>query len=175
MSQNKNIKAFVNILSILRVAMIPVLVIIEPKISVLAFFVIVNLLFITDFFDGYLARKYDATSEMGALLDLLGDKLLVAYLMLWALFTGKLGIVIVFLVILREVLSMVIRFIKNRSEHSNNSIPASFWGKFKTTMQFIAFDMLLLTIPGYQIAFIIVLILGYYSLFTYFKVFLGKE
>ncbi len=172
MNQNKSIKIFVNILSILRVAMIPVLYFIPETWPL---FITVNLLFITDFFDGFLARKYDATSEMGALLDLLGDKLLVAYLMLWALFSGKLGIIIVFLVILREVLSMVIRFIKNKNEHSNNSIPASFWGKFKTVMQFVAFDMLLLMIPGYKVAFIIVLVLGYYSLFTYFKVFLGKE
>ncbi len=172
MNQNKGIKIFVNILSIMRVAMIPVLVFIPETWPL---FIVVNILFITDFVDGFLARKYNATSEMGALLDLLGDKLLVAYLMLWALFTGKLGVVIVFLVIFREVMSMVIRFIKNKNEHSNNSIPASFWGKFKTCMQFIAFDMLLLMIPGYRVAFVIVLVLGYYSLFTYFKVFLGKE
>lgn len=172
MNQNKFVKIFVNILSITRVAMIPVLYFIPETWPL---FITVNILFITDFFDGFLARSYGVTSELGALLDLLGDKLLVAYLMIWAYATGKLGIVIVVLVILREILSMVIRFIKNRSEHSNNSIPASFWGKFKTVMQFVAFDMLLLTLPGYQIAFIIVLVLGYYSLFTYFKVFLGKE
>lgn len=172
MNQSKKIKIFVNILSLLRVGMIPVLYFIPETWPL---FITVNILFITDFVDGFLARKYDATSETGALLDLLGDKFLVAYLMIWALYTGKLGGVIVFLVILREVLSMVIRFIKNKSEHSNNSIPASFWGKFKTVMQFVAFDMMLLQIPGYQVAFIIVLILGYYSLFTYFKVFLGKE
>lgn len=166
------IKIFVNILSILRVAMIPVLYFIPEG---LPLFIVVNLLFITDFFDGYLARKYDATSETGALLDLLGDKLLVVYLMIWALLTDRLGIVIVFLVILREVLSMVIRFIKNKSDGTNNSIPASYWGKFKTTMQFIAFDLLLLSLPGYQIAFIIVLVLGYYSLFKYFKIFLGSK
>ncbi len=175
MNQNKGIKIFVNILSIMRVAMIPVLMIIEPMISVMAFFVIVNILFITDFFDGYLARKYDATSEMGALLDLLGDKLLVAYLMIWALFTNKLGFIIVFLILLREVISMLIRYLKGKSSGSKNSIPASFVGKFKTTMQFIAFDMMLLLIPGYKVAFVIVLVLSYYSLYTYLKVFLGKE
>lgn len=170
--KSKNIKIFVNILSLLRVVMIPVLYFIPETWPL---FIAVNLLFITDFIDGFLARKYDATSETGALLDLLGDKLLVTYLMLWAFGTEKLGIVIVVLVIFREVMSMVIRFIKNKNEHSNNSIPASFWGKFKTCMQFIAFDMMLLQIPGYKIAFIIVLFLGYYSLYTYFIVFLGKE
>lgn len=172
MNQSKNIKIFVNVLSLLRVGMIPVLYFIPETWPL---FIVVNLLFITDFIDGFLARKYDATSEMGALLDLLGDKLLVTYLMLWAYFTGKLGILIVSLVIIREILSMVIRFIKNKNEKSNNSIPASFWGKFKTCMQFIAFDMMLLLVPGYHLAFIVVLVLGYYSLFTYFKVFLGKE
>lgn len=172
MNENKHIKIFVNILSLLRVAMIPVLYFIPETWPL---FIVVNILFITDFVDGYLARKYNVTSETGALLDLLGDKLLVTYLMIWAFYTGKLGLLIVFLVIFREVVSMAIRFIKNKNEHSNNSIPASFWGKFKTCMQFIAFDMMLLQIPGYQIAFIIVLVLGYYSLFTYIKVFLGKE
>lgn len=172
MNQSKKIKIFVNILSLLRVVMIPVLYFIPETWPL---FIVVNLLFITDFVDGFLARKYDVTSETGALLDLLGDKLLVAYLMIWALFTNKLGFIIVFLVIFREVMSMAIRFIKNKNEHSKNSIPASIWGKTKTCMQFVAFDMMLLAIPGYKLAFIIVLILGYYSLFTYFKVFLGKE
>lgn len=172
MSQNKTMKIFVNILSLTRIVMIPVLYFIP---QVWPLFIAVNILFITDYIDGFLARKYGVTSETGALLDLLGDKLLVSYLMIWAFATGKLGIVIVFLVILREVISMVIRFIKNKAESTNNSIPASFFGKLKTCMQFIAFDLLLLNISGYKIAFIIVLILGYYSLFTYFKVFFGKE
>lgn len=171
MSQkSKNVKIFVNILSILRVVMIPVLYFIPEGIPL---FIVCNLLFITDFFDGYLARQYDATSKMGATLDLIGDKALVVYLMLWALYTDRLGIVIVFLVILREVLSLVLRYFKNKNE--GKAIPASIFGKAKTATQFIAFDMLLLMIPGYKIAFIIAIILGYYSLYTYVQVYRGRD
>ncbi len=171
MSQKtKNIKIFVNILSMLRVLMIPVLYFIPEGIPL---FIVCNILFITDFFDGFLARKYDATSQLGATLDLIGDKMLVAYLMLWALFTHKLGVVIVFLVLLREVLSMLLRYL--RTKHEGKSIPASFIGKSKTAMQFIALDMLLLSLPGYKIAFIIAICLGYYSFYTYVKVYTGSE
>ena len=40
----------------------------------------------TDYLDGYVARKTNSESSLGALLDLLADKLLVCILLVWIIF-----------------------------------------------------------------------------------------
>ena len=40
----------------------------------------------TDFFDGYLARRYAVESELGAFLDLIADKVLVISILIWLVF-----------------------------------------------------------------------------------------
>ena len=41
---------------------------------------------LTDYFDGYLARKYLSESDLGAFLDLIADKILVTSLLIWLVF-----------------------------------------------------------------------------------------
>ena len=36
---------------------------------------------ITDYYDGYLARKYNAVSELGEILDPIADKILILYIL----------------------------------------------------------------------------------------------
>ena len=49
-----------------------------------SFFLLALILFIiaglSDYFDGYLARKYDATSQIGEILDPIADKILIVFL-----------------------------------------------------------------------------------------------
>lgn len=167
----------VTALSLLRIFIIPVLLFIaiyfEPGIqTTVILFVLVNVAFITDFLDGYIARKYDCSTAIGALLDLLGDKLLVTFLLIYALFFNKLGIIVVLLLLIREVLSMVFRYLKNQK--SGGTISPSIIGKSKTALQFIAFDLMFLTDNIYKVLFWIIIVISYYSLFSYFKI-LRKE
>ena len=95
----------------------------------------------TDAVDGYLARKLDAVSELGALLDPIADKLLVAisllcicYIQDWpALLTVSAG-----LIILRDSIITYLRFRPGRS------LPVSQLAKAKTALEMVGVSGLLL-------------------------------
>ena len=100
---------------------------------------------ITDYLDGYIARKTNTETQLGALLDLVADKLLVSLVMVWMVFlTQNLWIVVPALVIVsRElVISMLRQHIIEKIGKNNLSV--SYAGKSKTTIQLIAIGMLIL-------------------------------
>lgn len=158
-------KVLVNILTILRVVAIPALFFINDK---YVLFFVVNFLFFTDFLDGYIARKYDATSTSGAVLDLLADKILVITLLLVAYLGDVIPFILFFLISFREVYSMITRYTYYKKE--KKLIQASMMGKTKTTLQFISLSMMMLEVPGYQIMLWVVVILSYWSFLEYFKI-----
>jgi len=46
-------------------------------------FILFFLAGITDYFDGYLARKYNAVSQLGEILDPIADKILNSFCFIW--------------------------------------------------------------------------------------------
>ena len=100
---------------------------------------------ITDYLDGYVARKTNTETQLGALLDLIADKLLVSLVMIWMVFlTNNPWIVVPALIIVsRElVISILRQHIVERLGKNNLSV--SFVGKSKTTIQLIAISMIIL-------------------------------
>lgn len=162
-------KLFVNLLTVLRVALIPVLFFIKNE---YVLFIVVNFLFITDFLDGYFARKLGVTSTTGAVLDLIADKALVIILLFIALIHNYVSFILFFLIVFREVYSMITRF--RHYQNKGELIQASFIGKLKTTFQFISLSCMVLSIPGYKILLWIVVFLSYYSFMSYFKISKGE-
>ena len=92
---------------------------------------------LTDFFDGYLARKYNYQSVLGAKLDPLADKILLIGPMIWLVHENLVPLWAIWLIISRELLITCWRSDKN------SGVPASIQGKYKTTLQFISISLLL--------------------------------
>jgi len=160
-------KYFVGVLTLMRIIGIPFLFMFENQMYL---FLYASFLFMTDFFDGYLARKWKVTTLTGAVLDLLADKTLVIVLLLTAVIDQNVSLILFILIAAREVYSMIIRFKKLR--RNEGLIKASMIGKTKTTLQFIALAMVILNWPSqmvYTILLWVVVVLSYYSFFDYFK------
>jgi CDP-diacylglycerol--glycerol-3-phosphate 3-phosphatidyltransferase len=141
------VAALPNLLSLLRVGLVPVLVVVlhwpTPPGRALAAGCFL-LACVTDFFDGWLARRRGLTTALGQLLDPLADKLLVAaaLIMLAALppeprVPAWMAVVIV----LREVAVTGLRGI---ASSGGVLLPAQELGKYKMILQMFALEALLI-------------------------------
>ena len=92
---------------------------------------------LTDFLDGYLARKYNHQSTFGAKLDPLADKILLIGPMIWLVHENLVPLWSIWLIISREL------FITSWRSDLDSGGPASFQGKYKTALQFISITLLL--------------------------------
>lgn len=140
-----------NLLTLLRVVLIPVFVAVfylpwqHASIAATLIFVVAA---VTDWFDGWLARRWNQTSRFGAFLDPVADKLIVATALVlvvqqdprWWL------AVAVAIVIGREITISALReWMAELGERA--AIKVSFVGKFKTAFQMIAIILLVLKEP----------------------------
>lgn len=95
--------------------------------------VIVGVLFIiasiTDFLDGYLARKYKLVSDYGKVMDAIADKILVNGLLIVLTYEGYLHPIIPVIIILRDTIVNTLKMIAGEKEAAVGAIKS---GKFKT-------------------------------------------
>lgn len=137
-----------NKITMFRVVLIPVFVVLMlvPQIpfgNLLAAVVFV-IACISDFFDGYLARKYKLVTNFGKFMDPLADKLLVCSALICLVGLDRVPAWIVIIIIAREFIISGFRLI---ASDNGVVIAASFFGKFKTTAQMIACILLILQLP----------------------------
>ena len=127
-----------NRLTILRVAMIPLFVIAMLWQQLPYSDYIAGGLFIaaciTDFFDGYLARKYNQVTTFGKFMDPLADKLLVCAALICFLADPQTNMPawVVIIIISREFIISGFRLV---AAEKGVTIAASYWGKVKTFVQ----------------------------------------
>ncbi|MBI2307553.1 MAG: CDP-diacylglycerol--glycerol-3-phosphate 3-phosphatidyltransferase [Rhodocyclales bacterium] len=101
---------------------------------------------ITDWFDGYLARKLNQTSAFGAFLDPVADKLMVAAALIVLVQLGRADVIIATIIIGREITISALReWMAQIGAHK--SVAVSMVGKIKTTAQMLAIPMLLFYTP----------------------------
>ena len=153
-----------NLLSLLRIALIPILVyfLTDPGkqsgiFAAITFFIAS----LTDFFDGYLARRHGSTTTLGKFLDPLADKLLVtaALIMLAAIDrTPRVPATLVVLLIAREFAVTGLRAI---ASGEGIILAAEELGKYKMLFQMFALHGLLI---HYQYGFIDFYVGGMYFL-----------
>lgn len=89
----------------------------------------------TDFLDGYLARKWEVTSTVGAFLDSTADKLLVTGSLLALISVDRASIWVALIIIIREFVVMALRGLV---AIGGEVIAPSVWGKVKANVQFVA-------------------------------------
>lgn len=97
---------------------------------------------VTDWFDGFLARRWNETSAFGAFLDPVADKLMVAGALLVLVEFDRVNAVIAFIIIGREIAISALREWMAQIGASK-SVAVSSIGKIKTTAQMVAIPMLL--------------------------------
>jgi len=97
---------------------------------------------ITDWFDGFLARRWNETSAFGAFLDPVADKLMVAGALLVLVEFDRVNAVIAFIIIGREITISALREWMAQIGASK-SVAVSSIGKIKTAAQMVAIPMLL--------------------------------
>ena len=114
---------------------------------------------LTDYLDGYVARKTNTQSPLGALLDLLADKLLVCLTLVWliTLNNSLIFVIPVLIIVLRELSISSIRQYIVEIDGTNN-LEVSYIGKSKTTIQFIAISLTIIA-PGMGFYFFIISIM----------------
>jgi len=97
---------------------------------------------ITDWFDGYLARRWNQTSAFGAFLDPVADKLMVAGALLVLVQLTRVDAIIAFVIIGREITISALR--EWMAEiGARKSVAVNSLGKIKTAAQMVAIPMLL--------------------------------
>jgi cardiolipin synthase len=97
---------------------------------------------ITDWLDGWLARKLNQTSAFGAFLDPVADKLMVAAALVVLVQLARVDAVIALIIIGREITISALREWMAQLGDSK-SIAVSFLGKIKTISQMVAIPLLL--------------------------------
>jgi cardiolipin synthase (CMP-forming) len=101
---------------------------------------------ITDWADGYLARKLDQTSAFGAFLDPVADKLMVAAALIVLVQLGRADAIVATIIIGREITISALREWMAKIGASKN-VAVSMLGKIKTAAQMLAIPALLYSAP----------------------------
>jgi cardiolipin synthase len=97
---------------------------------------------VTDWLDGWLARKLNQTSAFGAFLDPVADKLMVAAALIVLVQLGRLDAIIALIIIGREIAISALREWMARIG-AGKSVAVSLLGKIKTISQMVAIPLLL--------------------------------
>jgi len=97
---------------------------------------------ITDWLDGYLARKLDQMSAFGAFFDPVADKLVVVGALIVLLYLNRVDMVVALIIIGREIAISALREWMATLGQAK-SVAVAFIGKFKTVLQMVAIPLLL--------------------------------
>ena len=155
---------FINILTLSRILLAAIIFLLLMssdgyKMALILFFVAS----ITDYFDGYLARKYNAVSQIGEILDPIADKILILFVLfglsinLSSYLIGFIGA----LIITREIWVGALRDMNARNSKSD-ATKVTFLAKIKTTIQLFTISIYLL---GLAINNMLLIIIGDIFLF----------
>lgn len=96
---------------------------------------------ITDFLDGYIARRNHLITSFGKFIDPIADKLLVNTLLILLAWSGRISVIAVLLMIVRDT---IVDGLRMNAASSGKVVAAGYAGKVKTVMQMFAIIFILL-------------------------------
>ncbi len=131
---------------------------------------------ITDWLDGFLARKFNQTTRFGAFLDPVADKLMVTTALVILVWLDRVGIFVAAIIIGRELAISALREWMALIGESRG-VAVSFVGKLKTAAQMVSIILLFLYepiyfVPTYELGTLLVyvaVVLTVWSMFYYIK------
>lgn len=133
-----------NQLTFLRILLTPVFLVLlfstNPDLrhfSLAVFFVAL----LTDWYDGWVARRWGYVTRWGAFFDPFADKIITSAALIAFIYLGLVPAWTVWLIILRDV---VITFLRTYAEYKGRPVTTSRFAKTKTFLQFVVINYLLL-------------------------------
>jgi len=142
-----------NSLTLFRVMAVPLLIVLllfDNRLCSILAALVFSVAAITDYFDGYVARRYDLVSTLGKIMDPLADKLLVSSAFIMMIPPGRVPAWMICIIIGRE---LAVTGLRNIVTESGEDVSASKLGKFKTGFQIAAIIPLLIHYPFFGINF----------------------
>jgi len=142
-----------NTLTLFRIIAVPVIVVllmVPNRFTCLIAGLLFSAAAITDYFDGYLARRYGLVSNLGKVMDPVADKLLVASSLIMLTSLGWMPAWIACIIIGRE---LAISGLRNIIAQHKLDVSASSLGKYKTGFQIAAIIPLMFHFPAFGLDF----------------------
>ena len=149
---------FINFITISRILLAPIILLFLIFDNYLVCIILFFLAGITDYFDGYLARKYNSESQLGEILDPIADKILVVFLLI-GLSVELDSFLMAFLsslIIAREIGIAALRDYSSRKNISNRT-KVTYLAKIKTTIQLFSIGLYLFALT---ISFNLLILIG---------------
>ena len=130
---------FINFITVARILLAPIIFLFLIFSNYLVCIILFFLAGLTDYFDGYLARKYNAESQIGEILDPIADKILIVFLLI-GLSVELDSFLIAFLsslIIAREIGIAALRDYSSKKNISDRT-KVTYLAKIKTSLQLFA-------------------------------------
>jgi len=153
--RGSRVAALPNLLTLLRVGLVPVVVVVllsptpGARATAAGAFLLACL---TDFFDGWLARRHGLTTALGQLLDPLADKLLVAAALIMLAAVPPEPRVPAWMAVVIVLRELAVTGLRGIASSGGVTLPAQELGKYKMILQMFALEALLVhyryAVPG---------------------------
>jgi CDP-diacylglycerol---glycerol-3-phosphate 3-phosphatidyltransferase len=156
-----------NTLTAFRFALVPVLIVLfsirQTTIVELSAFCVFVIAAITDFVDGWVARKYEIVTVLGKLMDPLADKALVSTALIMLIPLGRIPAWVCLVILLREI---IVTGFRGLAAASGKVVAAGKIGKYKSNFQYFGLGFLIFpqSITNLSYQYTIGMILIYISL-----------
>ena len=138
---------FINLLTVIRILLAPIILLFLIFGEYLLCVFLFLLAGMSDFFDGYLARKYNSESQLGEILDPIADKILVVFILIGLSVNlySYLMAVMSSLIISREIGVAALRDYAARNDMSHKT-KVTFLAKSKTALQLFTIMLYLIAL-----------------------------